>query len=55
MLVITNEQPFRMKKRRMFVKATHHGKKFIAKTMILQVVPQDEIHRLFSEVRYCIL
>lgn len=42
MLVITNEQPVRMKKRRMFVKATHHGKKFVAKTMILQVVAQNE-------------
>ena len=42
MLTITNEQPLRMKKRLMFVKATHNGKKFVAKTMILQVVSQQE-------------
>ncbi|MBO7244910.1 MAG: ribonuclease P protein component [Alphaproteobacteria bacterium] len=43
MLKITNEQPLRMKKRRMFLKATHNGKKFVAKNMILQVVAQNEV------------
>ena len=37
-----NGQPQRMKKRRMFLKATHNGKKFVAKNMILQVVSQEE-------------
>ncbi len=32
----------RLKKRRQFLKATHNGKKFVASTMILQTVVQDE-------------
>ena len=43
MISITNTQPIRMKKRRMFLKATHNGKKFISQTMILQVVAQMEV------------
>lgn len=43
MINITNTQPIRMKKRRMFLKATHNGKKFISQTMILQVVAQTEV------------
>lgn len=35
-------QPVRIKKRRCFLRATHNGKKFVAKTMILQTVPQNE-------------
>lgn len=43
MIEITGEPPLKMKKRRMFLKATHNGKKFVAQTMILQVVAQDEV------------
>lgn len=32
----------RLKKRRQFLRATHNGKKFVASTMILQTVKQDE-------------
>ena len=32
----------RLKKRRQFLKATHNGKKFVASTMVLQAVKQDE-------------
>lgn len=35
-------QPVRIKKRRCFLRATHNGKKFIAKTMILQTVAQTK-------------
>ena len=34
--------PVRLKKRRQFLRATHNGKKFVASTMVLQVVKQDE-------------
>lgn len=32
----------RLKKRRQFLRATHNGKKFVASTMILQTVAQNE-------------
>lgn len=35
-------KPVRLKKRRQFLRATHNGKKFVASTMVLQVVKQDE-------------
>ena len=35
-------QPVRIKKRRCFLRATHNGKKFISKTMILQTVAQTK-------------
>ena len=35
-------KPVRLKKRRQFLRATHNGKKFVASTMVLQAVKQDE-------------
>lgn len=35
-------KPVRLKKRRQFLRATHNGKKFVASTMVLQVVKQEE-------------
>ena len=35
-------KPVRLKKRRQFLRATHNGRKFVASTMVLQVVKQDE-------------